>query len=138
MILDPEHPGIEPAQEIIPAAGPLVVIKVKVVIPVRTALCRGGMGAKRHMDIALGCLIGLGLPWMLMLFVGTGQLWFSTVILLSTVVLLFVLLTTGRILSRKEGMGAPRLTRVKCGICKPEACVGRCDAGPTVEYSRAT
>lgn len=55
-------------------------------------------------------LIGLGLPWMLVLLihggtvqVGTGELWFSTIILLSTVVLLFVFLTTERILSRKEG-----------------------------------
>jgi K+-dependent Na+/Ca+ exchanger-like protein len=55
-------------------------------------------------------LIGLGLPWMLALLihkgtvqVGTGDLWFSTIILLSTVVLLFVFLTTDRILSRKEG-----------------------------------
>ena len=55
-------------------------------------------------------LIGLGLPWILVLLihggtvqVGIGELWFSTIILLSTVVMLFVFLTTERMLSRKEG-----------------------------------
>ena len=57
-------------------------------------------------------LIGLGLPWLIgILFiggmstihVGVDDLWTSTIVLLSTVVLLFVFLTTGRVLSRKEG-----------------------------------
>ena len=55
-------------------------------------------------------LIGLGLPWMLVLLiqggtvqVGTGELWFSAIILLSTVILLFIFLTTERILNRLEG-----------------------------------
>ena len=55
-------------------------------------------------------LVGLGLPWLIVLIlrdatvhVGTDALWFSTLILLSTVVLLYIFLTTGRLLSRREG-----------------------------------
>lgn len=55
-------------------------------------------------------LVGLGLPWLIALLflrptihVGTGNLWLSTVILLGTVILLFVLLSTERLLTRKEG-----------------------------------
>lgn len=55
-------------------------------------------------------LVGLGLPWIIAIIilgekvrVGTGDLWSSTIVLLSTVVLLFIFLTSGRILSRKEG-----------------------------------
>jgi Ca2+/Na+ antiporter len=55
-------------------------------------------------------LVGLGLPWLIAIFalgnevhVGTGNLWLSTIILLGTVVLLFVFLSTGRLLSRIEG-----------------------------------
>ncbi len=55
-------------------------------------------------------LVGLGLPWVIAIIilgetvrVGTGELWTSTIVLLSTVVLLFIFLTSGRILSRKEG-----------------------------------
>ncbi len=55
-------------------------------------------------------LIGLGLPWLIVIVVlgdsvvvGVDDLWGSTVILLGTVVLLFVFLTTGRVLSRREG-----------------------------------
>ncbi len=55
-------------------------------------------------------LIGLGLPWILVLIfqggtisVGTADLFTSTLILLGTVVLLFVFLTTGHRLSRAEG-----------------------------------
>jgi Ca2+/Na+ antiporter len=54
--------------------------------------------------------IGLGLPWLLILFVrqetitvATADLWSSTMILLLTVVILFVFLSTNRELSRKEG-----------------------------------
>lgn len=56
-------------------------------------------------------LIGLGLPWMLVLIfeggvieVGTADLLSSTVLLLGTVIILFVFLTTGRLLSRLEGI----------------------------------
>ncbi len=55
-------------------------------------------------------LVGLGLPWLIVLMmqghvvqVGTDALWTSTLILLSTVVLLYIFLTTGRQLSRREG-----------------------------------
>lgn len=55
-------------------------------------------------------LVGLGLPWVIVMLsrsntvhVGTENLWTSTIILLSTVVLLFVFLSTGRILTRREG-----------------------------------
>jgi K+-dependent Na+/Ca+ exchanger-like protein len=55
-------------------------------------------------------LIGLSVPWLVVLLfrqsvvqVGTEDLWISTVILLGTVVLLFVFLSTGLLLSRKEG-----------------------------------
>jgi len=55
-------------------------------------------------------LIGLGIPWVIAITilgntveVGTGDLWSSTIVLLSTVVLLFVFLTTGRVLTRREG-----------------------------------
>ena len=55
-------------------------------------------------------LIGLGLPWLLVLLaqggtitVGTADLFTSTMLLLGTVVLLFVFLSTGRKLSRVEG-----------------------------------
>ncbi len=56
-------------------------------------------------------LVGLGLPWLIaatvlgmqVVHVGVEDLWTSTIVLLSTVVLLFVFLTTGRVLSRKEG-----------------------------------
>lgn len=54
--------------------------------------------------------VGLGLPWLLVLLfqggsiaVGNENLWTSTVVLLGTVVLLFVFLSTGKILSRVEG-----------------------------------
>lgn len=56
-------------------------------------------------------LIGLGLPWMLVLIfqggtieVGTADLMTSTFLLIGTVVLLFVFLATGRKLSRPEGV----------------------------------
>ena len=55
-------------------------------------------------------LIGLGLPWLLVLLfqggtitVGTEDLFASTLLLVGTLVLLFVFLTTGRKLSRVEG-----------------------------------
>ncbi|MEZ4768116.1 MAG: calcium/sodium antiporter [Caldilineales bacterium] len=55
-------------------------------------------------------LVGLGLPWLLALvllkekvFIGTEDLWASAVILGLTVVLLFVFLFTGKLLSRREG-----------------------------------
>jgi Ca2+/Na+ antiporter len=56
-------------------------------------------------------LVGLGLPWLIVLLfrqptvhVGTEDLWLSTIILFSTVILLFVFLSTERKLSRKEGI----------------------------------
>jgi Ca2+/Na+ antiporter len=56
-------------------------------------------------------LIGLGLPWLIVLVIGDGpiligteNLFTSTLILLGTVVLLFVFLTTGHRLSRLEGV----------------------------------
>ena len=56
-------------------------------------------------------LIGLGLPWLLVLIfqggtiqVGTDDLLTSTLLLLGPVVLLFVWLTTGRTLSKVEGV----------------------------------
>ncbi len=61
-------------------------------------------------------LVGLGLPWMIMLLfmingfggatiaVGIADLWVSTVILLATVILLFIFLYTGRVLTKREGM----------------------------------
>lgn len=56
-------------------------------------------------------LVGLGLPWLLaILFLGknfipveTGDLLFSTLVLMGTVLLLFIFLFTGRILSKIEG-----------------------------------
>jgi K+-dependent Na+/Ca+ exchanger-like protein len=56
-------------------------------------------------------LVGLGLPWLLALLiigepsihVGTEDLWLSTLILLATVILLFVFLSTQRLLTRLEG-----------------------------------
>lgn len=55
-------------------------------------------------------LIGLGVPWIVAMVilgdtihVGTDGLWNSTIILLATVVLLFVFLSTGKNLSRREG-----------------------------------
>jgi Ca2+/Na+ antiporter len=55
-------------------------------------------------------LVGLGLPWLIVIVVaasvvnvGVQDLWGPTIVLLTTVVLLFVLLSTGRLLSRKEG-----------------------------------
>jgi K+-dependent Na+/Ca+ exchanger-like protein len=55
-------------------------------------------------------LVGLGLPWLIALLlrgdtihIGTENLWLSTLILLGTVILLFVFLSTERLLSRKEG-----------------------------------
>ncbi len=55
-------------------------------------------------------LIGLGLPWLIAMGVqGTAVvvdatgLWTSTMVLLGTVVVLFIFLTTGQQLSRKEG-----------------------------------
>jgi len=57
-------------------------------------------------------LVGLGLPWAIAIVVlgtdvhvGVDDLWTSTIVLLSTVVLLFVFLTTGRVLTRREGWG---------------------------------
>lgn len=56
-------------------------------------------------------LIGLGLPWLLVLLfqggaieVSTADLFSSTLLLLGTVILLFVFLTTGRKLNRIEGV----------------------------------
>jgi Ca2+/Na+ antiporter len=56
-------------------------------------------------------LIGLGLPWLLVLIfqggvieVGTGDLLTSTFLLLGTVALLFLFLATGQKLSRGEGI----------------------------------
>jgi K+-dependent Na+/Ca+ exchanger-like protein len=55
-------------------------------------------------------LIGLGFPWLLAILirgetvtVGTDDLVTSTLILLGTVLLLFIFLTTDRVLSRREG-----------------------------------
>lgn len=55
-------------------------------------------------------LIGLGLPWIIIILVqggvvtvGIDDLWNATVALLGTVVLLFAFLTTGRVLTRREG-----------------------------------
>lgn len=55
-------------------------------------------------------LVGLGLPWLLLLIVqggtidvGTAGLFTSTLLLLGTVILLFIFLTTGHKLSRLEG-----------------------------------
>lgn len=55
-------------------------------------------------------LIGLGLPWAIAItaygstvHVATADLWSSTIILIGTVILLFIFLSTGRILSRLEG-----------------------------------
>ena len=55
-------------------------------------------------------LVGLGLPWLLALvvlkekvFIGTEALWTSALVLGATVVLLFLFLFTGKLLSRKEG-----------------------------------
>jgi K+-dependent Na+/Ca+ exchanger-like protein len=55
-------------------------------------------------------LVGLGLPWIVAILirggtvhVGTENLWLSTVILLGTVIVLFIFLSTERLLSRKEG-----------------------------------
>lgn len=55
-------------------------------------------------------LVGLGLPWVLVMVieggtiqVGTGDLFTSTILLVGTVVLLFIFLTTGHKLSRVEG-----------------------------------
>jgi hypothetical protein len=52
----------------------------------------------------------LGFPWLIVIVlrgetvhVGTDNLWLSTVILLATVILLFVFLSTARLLSRIEG-----------------------------------
>jgi K+-dependent Na+/Ca+ exchanger-like protein len=54
--------------------------------------------------------VGLGIPWLIILLVkgetilvSTGDLWSSTFVLLFTVVILFVFLSTGRVLSRLEG-----------------------------------
>jgi K+-dependent Na+/Ca+ exchanger-like protein len=56
-------------------------------------------------------LVGLGLPWLLVLLaeggtihVGTADLFTSTLLLVGTVVLLFIFLTTGHKLSRVEGI----------------------------------
>lgn len=55
-------------------------------------------------------LICLGLPWLIALLVfgdsvqvSTDRLWTSTIILLATVILLFILSSTGRVLTRVEG-----------------------------------
>jgi K+-dependent Na+/Ca+ exchanger-like protein len=55
-------------------------------------------------------LVGLGLPWLIVVAahgspiqIATEQLWQSTLVLLGTVILLFIFLTTERLLSRKEG-----------------------------------
>lgn len=55
-------------------------------------------------------LVGLGLPWLLAVLVagesiavGGGDLWWATVVLLSTAALLIVFQLTGRVLSRVEG-----------------------------------
>ncbi|HEX9921388.1 MAG TPA: calcium/sodium antiporter [Anaerolineae bacterium] len=56
-------------------------------------------------------LVGLGLPWILVLIVpgvdivlvDSGNLWLSTLVLLGTVILLFVFLMTQRVLSKNEG-----------------------------------
>ncbi|MBV7338831.1 calcium/sodium antiporter [Chloroflexi bacterium TSY] len=55
-------------------------------------------------------LIGLGLPWLIAMLVqgkvvhvATQSLWLSTLILLVTVIVLFVFLTTERLLTRREG-----------------------------------
>jgi len=57
-------------------------------------------------------LVGLGLPWLIALLiqgtdvhVGTENLWLSTIVLLGTVIILFVFLSTERLLSRIEGWG---------------------------------
>jgi K+-dependent Na+/Ca+ exchanger-like protein len=55
-------------------------------------------------------LVGLGLPWLLVIIiavsvvnVGVQDLWGPTIVLLITVIMLFVFLSTGRKLTRKEG-----------------------------------
>jgi K+-dependent Na+/Ca+ exchanger-like protein len=55
-------------------------------------------------------LIGLGLPWLIVIlvfrqdvYVATDDLWLSIMVLLGTVILLFVFLSTERLLSRIEG-----------------------------------
>jgi K+-dependent Na+/Ca+ exchanger-like protein len=56
-------------------------------------------------------LVGLGLPWIIVLItpgvdvvhVDSGNLWLSTLVLLGTVILLFVFLMTHRVLSKFEG-----------------------------------
>jgi K+-dependent Na+/Ca+ exchanger-like protein len=55
-------------------------------------------------------LVGLGLPWLLVIIIavsvvniGVQDLWGPTIILLITVIILFVFLSTGRQLTRKEG-----------------------------------
>ena len=57
-------------------------------------------------------LVGLSVPWIIVLLfrqnvvhVGTENLWLSTIILLGTVILLFVLVSSNRMLTRKEGWG---------------------------------
>lgn len=56
--------------------------------------------------------IGLGLPWLIVIVargnvvhVDANGLWISTIILLTTVILLFLFISTERILSRREGWG---------------------------------
>ncbi len=55
-------------------------------------------------------LIALGVPWLISILVlgqgvhvGTGDLWTSTLLLLSTVIVVFIFLFTERVLSRREG-----------------------------------
>jgi K+-dependent Na+/Ca+ exchanger-like protein len=72
---------------------------------------RGGMAVANAIGSNIfDVLIGLGLPWLIVLLlwkpavlVGTGGLLLSTFILIGTVVVLFIFLYTGRVLSKLEG-----------------------------------
>ena len=73
---------------------------------------RGGMAVANAIGSNIfDILVGLGLPWLVALTllgrpfiaVGTHDLFLSVLILMATVVVLFIFLYTGRLLSRKEG-----------------------------------
>lgn len=73
---------------------------------------RGGMAIANAVGSNIfDILVCLGLPWLIAILflgkqtiaVGTGDLFFSVMILMSTVVILFVFLFTDRLLSKKEG-----------------------------------
>ncbi len=73
---------------------------------------RGGMAISNAIGSNIfDILVGLGLPWLVALMflgkqvinVGTEDLFLSVFILMATVVILFIFLFTGRVLSKKEG-----------------------------------